>query len=55
MKRYRIQGGGYMKKIKDKIIAILIIAIFSLSIISMNKKESEIQTNSDLISNQKIG
>lgn len=50
-----------MKKIKEKkiirygFIILLIIAIFSLSVISMNAKENGIQTNSSSVSNQKIG
>lgn len=44
-----------MKKIKYGAIGILIIAIFSLSIISMNRKEVEIITNADTVSNKKIG
>ncbi len=49
------------KKIKEKktmhygFILILITAIFSLSVISMNTKEAEIATNSSTVSNQKIG
>lgn len=43
-----------MKNVKYGVIAILIIAIFSLSIISMNTKESEIVTSTQAISNQKI-
>lgn len=49
------------KKIKEKktmhygFILILITAIFSLSVISMNTKEDEIATNSSTVSNQKIG
>ncbi len=49
------------KKIKEKktihygCILILITAIFSLSVISMNTKEAEIATNSSTVSNQKIG
>lgn len=44
-----------MKNIKYGVIGILVIAIFSLSIISMNTKEKEILTNAQAISNQKIG
>lgn len=44
-----------MKKIKYGAIVILIIAIFSLSVISMNTKENEIVTNANTVSNQKIG
>lgn len=49
------------KKIKEKktihygFILILITAIFSFSVISMNTKEAEIATNSSAVSNQKIG
>lgn len=54
-------GGKYMKKIKGKkivqygFIIILMIAIFSLSVISMNAKENEIATNASTVSNKKIG
>lgn len=46
-----------MKNIKYGIMGMLIIAIFSLSIISMNTKEAEVVTNSEVktISNKKIG
>lgn len=44
-----------MKKIKYGAIVILIIAIFSLSVISMDTKENEIATNANTVSNQKIG
>lgn len=44
-----------MKKIKYEMIGILVIAIFSLSIISMNTEEEKITTNASTISNQKIG
>lgn len=45
-----------MKNIKYKVIGILVIAIFSLSILSMNvKQQEEIQTNANTTSNQKIG
>ena len=44
-----------MKKIKYGAIGILIIAIFSLSVISMNMKEVEIATNANTVSNKKIG
>ena len=44
-----------MKNIKYTIIGILVIAIFSLSIILINNKEEEIHTNAESISNQKIG
>ena len=43
---------------KDRIyrfMLLLIIAIFSLSVISMNTEEAEIPTNSNTVSNQKIG
>ena len=42
-----------MKKIKFGAIAILIIAIFSLSVISMNTKEENITTNANSISTKK--
>lgn len=54
-------GGKYMKKIKGKkivqygFIILLMIAIFSLSVISMSTKENEIVTNASAVSNQKIG
>ena len=54
-------GGKYMKKIKGKkivqygFIIILMIAIFSLSVISMNAKDNEIATNASTVSNKKIG
>ena len=50
-----------MKEIKQKrmisyrFMFLLMIAIFSLSVISMNTKENEIATNSSVVSNQKIG
>lgn len=44
-----------MKKIKFGAIGILILAIFSLSIIAMNTKQNEIATNASAVSNQKIG
>lgn len=44
-----------MKKIKFGAIGILIIAIFSLSVISMNTKEEDITTNANSISTKKIG
>ncbi|MCI8444386.1 MAG: polysaccharide deacetylase family protein [Clostridia bacterium] len=44
-----------MSKIKYGIIGILIIAIFSLSVISMNATEKEISTNAESVSNKKIG
>lgn len=44
-----------MKNIKFSVIGILVIAVFSLSIISMNIREEEIQTNANITSNQKIG
>lgn len=46
-----------MKNIKYGMIGILVIAIFSLSIIAMNTKEAEVETNSEVktISNKKIG
>lgn len=50
-----------MKKIKGKkivqygFIIILMIAIFSLSVISMNAKDNEIATNASTVSNKKIG
>ena len=43
-----------MKKINYKIISILVIAIFSLSVFSMNQKEKSIETNSNTISSKKI-
>lgn len=44
-----------MKNIKYGAIGILIIAIFSLSILAMNQKEETITTNSGITRNQKIG
>ncbi|MCI8383914.1 MAG: polysaccharide deacetylase family protein [Clostridia bacterium] len=44
-----------MKNIKYGMIGILIITIFSLSILSMQAKEKEITTNAEVIRNQKIG
>lgn len=44
-----------MKKIQYGAIGVLVITIFSFSVIAMHKKEKEIQTNSEVISNQKIG
>jgi hypothetical protein len=50
-----------MKKMKGKkaikygIIVVLMISIFSLSVISMNTREDEIVTNASAVSNQKIG
>lgn len=44
-----------MKKMKYSVTGILMIMIFSLSIVSMNNKEQEIQSNSEVISSQKIG
>lgn len=44
-----------MKNIKYGAIGILVIAIFSLSIISMNTKEQEIETNANIANNKKIG
>lgn len=46
-----------MKKrnVSYRFILFLILAIFSLSVISMNAKENEIVTNSNVVSNQKIG
>lgn len=51
---------GRMIKMKKRNISyrfmlLLLIAIFSLSVISMNTKEGEIVTNSSTVSNQKIG
>ena len=43
-----------MKKINYKIISILVIAIFSLSVFSMNQKEKSIETSSNTISSKKI-
>ncbi len=44
-----------MSKIKYGVIGVLILAIFTLSVISMNTKEKEILTNASTVSNQKIG
>lgn len=50
-----------MKKIKGKkiiqygFIILLMTAIFSLSVISINTKENDIETNASTVSNQKIG
>lgn len=46
-----------MKNIKYGIVGILVIALFTLSIISVNTKEAEVETNSKVqaASNQKIG
>lgn len=44
-----------MKNLKSVTSVILVVAIFSLSVISMNTKTDEIQTNAGSISNQKIG
>ena len=44
-----------MKKINYILIAILIITIFSLSVISENIKEDTILTNNKVLSNEKIG
>ena len=44
-----------MKKINYKILGILVIAIFALSIITMNEKQKSIETNASVVSNQKIG
>ncbi len=44
-----------MKKINYILIAILIITIFSLSVISENIKEDTILTNNKALSNEKIG
>lgn len=50
-----------MRKIKGKkiirygFIILLMIAIFSLSVISINTKENDIETNASTVSNQKIG
>ncbi len=44
-----------MQKIRYGIIGSLIIAIFSLSIISMNESEKSIVTNANITSNKKIG
>ncbi len=44
-----------MKKIKTRLIIILIVAIFSLSYLAINKEQQYIATNSDATSNKKIG
>ena len=44
-----------MKKMKTGIIFLLIIGIFSLSIVSMQKDKSTVSTNSEAVSNKKIG
>lgn len=44
-----------MKKIKKGAIGILVIAVFSLSVIAMKAEEKEITTNATSVSNQKIG
>lgn len=44
-----------MKNKKEIIIIGLILAIFSLSVISMNIKQQNIETNADTTSNKKIG
>ncbi len=44
-----------MKKFRYGFIILLMIAIFSLSVISMNKKENDIVTNASTVSNTKIG
>lgn len=48
-----------MSKQKDKIsywaIAILLLAIFSLSVVNMNEQEETVLTNSGTVSNEKIG
>lgn len=43
------------KNIKYGFIILLMMAIFSLSVISMNTEENEILTNANTVSNQKIG
>ncbi len=43
-----------MKKINYGILGILVISIFSLSIITMNQKKESIETNSNVVSNKKI-
>lgn len=53
-------GGNYMKKIKRNktirygFIILLMIAIFSLSVITMDTKENDIATNANTVSNKKI-
>lgn len=44
-----------MKNIKNVTLVILVTTIFSLSVISMNTKTEKIETNAEVISNQKIG
>ena len=46
-----------MKKLKQGAIGILVVAIFSLSMLSMGSKDTEIQTSTNIqaINNQKIG
>lgn len=44
-----------MKKIQRRLIIILIVAIFSLSYLAINKEEQYIATNSEVLSNKKIG
>lgn len=44
-----------MKNIKYGVIGVLIIAMFSLSVIQMNTKEKEIASNAEVVSNKKIG
>ncbi len=44
-----------MKKINYEVLGILVIAIFALSIITMNEKQKSIETNASVVSNQKIG
>ena len=43
------------QKINYKIMIILILAVFSLSVIALNKEQKEIMTNANNLSNQKIG
>ncbi len=44
-----------MKNIKYGIMGILIMIIFSLSIISMQREKAEIMTNAEILNNRKIG
>ena len=46
-----------MKKLKQGAIGILVVAIFSLSMLSMGSKDTEIQTSTNIqaTNNQKIG
>ena len=44
-----------MKKINYKIFATLVVAIFSLSVFSMNEKQKDVVTSSSTVSNKKIG